>query len=82
MNFPLPSLAGLTRLQRSEFGYLFIQENDGSRRVYDAQLVPTQFVRRLITTAIGCPERWHWRDFPGSDQLLATFNALKGQIHL
>ena len=82
MNFPLPSLAGLARLQRSEFGYLFIQENDGSRRVYDAHLVPTQLVRRLITTAIGCPERWHWRDFLGSDQLLATFNALKGQVHL
>jgi inosine/xanthosine triphosphate pyrophosphatase family protein/diadenosine tetraphosphate (Ap4A) HIT family hydrolase len=80
MNFPLPSLASLARLQRSEFGYLFIQENDGSRRVYDGHLVPTQLVRRIITSAIGCPERWHWRDFPGSDQLLATFNALKGQI--
>jgi hypothetical protein len=61
---------------------LFIQENDGSRRVYDGQLVSTQLVRRIIASAIGCPERWHWRDFPGGDQLLATFNALKGQIHL
>jgi hypothetical protein len=61
---------------------LFIQENDGSRRVYDGQLVPTQLVRRIITSAIGLPGRWHWRDFPGGDQLLATFNALKGQIHL
>jgi inosine/xanthosine triphosphate pyrophosphatase family protein/diadenosine tetraphosphate (Ap4A) HIT family hydrolase len=82
MNFPLTNLAGLARLQRSEFGYLFIQENDGSRRVYDGQLVPTQLVRRIITSAIGCPERWHWRDFPGGDQLVATFNALKGQIRL
>jgi hypothetical protein len=82
MNFPLPSLAGLARLQRSEFGYLFIQENDGSRRVYDGHLVPTQLVRRVIASAIGCPERWHWRDFPCGDQLLATFNALKGEIQL
>jgi inosine/xanthosine triphosphate pyrophosphatase family protein/diadenosine tetraphosphate (Ap4A) HIT family hydrolase len=82
MSFPLPSLAGLARLQRSEFGYLFIQENDGSRRVYDGHLVPTQLVRRIITSAIGCPERWHWRDYLGQDQLVATYNALKGQIHL
>jgi XTP/dITP diphosphohydrolase len=82
MSFPLPSLAGLARLQRSEFGYLFIQENDGSRRVYDGHLVPTQLVRRIVTSAIGCPERWHWHDFPGQDQLLATYNALKGQIRL
>jgi len=82
MNFPLPALAGLARLQRSEFGYLFIQENDGSRRVYDGHLVPTQLVRRVIASAIGCPERWHWRDSPCADQLLATFNALKGEIRL
>jgi hypothetical protein len=82
MNFPLSSLAGLARLQRSEFGYLFIQENDGSRRVYDGHLVPTQLVRRVIASAIGCPERWHWRDFPCGDQLVATFNALKGEIRL
>ncbi|MGO8930136.1 MAG: non-canonical purine NTP pyrophosphatase [Limisphaerales bacterium] len=82
MNFPLRSLAGLARLQRSEFGYLFVQENDGSRRVYDGYLASTQLVRRIITSAIGCPERWHWHDFPGGDQLVATFNALKGQIHL
>jgi inosine/xanthosine triphosphate pyrophosphatase family protein/diadenosine tetraphosphate (Ap4A) HIT family hydrolase len=82
MHSPLPAIAGLARLQRCEFGYLFIQENDGSRRVYDGQLVPTQLVRRIIASAIGCPERWHWRDFPGGDQLLATFNALKGQIRL
>jgi XTP/dITP diphosphohydrolase len=82
MNFPLANLPSLARLQRSEFGYLFIQENDGSRRVYDGQLVPTQLVRRIITSAIGCPERWHWRDFPGGDQLVATFNALKDQIRL
>jgi inosine/xanthosine triphosphate pyrophosphatase family protein/diadenosine tetraphosphate (Ap4A) HIT family hydrolase len=82
MSFSLTSLADLARLRRSEFGYLFIQENDGARRVYDGHLVPTQLVRRVITSAIGCPERWHWRDFPGDDKLLATFSALKGQIRL
>jgi hypothetical protein len=28
------------------------------------------------------PERWHWRDYVGRDELLATFNALKDQIRL
>jgi ATP adenylyltransferase len=82
MSFRLPSLAGLTRLQRSEFGYLFIQENDGSRRVYDGHLVPTQLVRRIVTSALSCPERWHWRNYLGQEELLATYNALKDQIHL
>lgn len=82
MNLALDSLADLARLRRAEFGYLFVQENDGRRRAYDGQNVPTQMVRRIITTHLGMPDRWHWRDYPGRDELLATYQALKGQIHL
>ena len=42
----------------------------------------TQLVRRIITTQLRMPERWHWRDYPGREELLATYHALKGQIHL
>jgi hypothetical protein len=72
----------LSRLKRAEFGYLFVQENDCTRRVYDAECVPTQLVRRIISTEIGMPERWHWRDYPGVDELVRTYNALKGQIRV
>ncbi len=82
MHLPLSELSELVRLQRAEFGYLFVQENDGSRRVYDGQNVPTQLVRRIITTQLGIPERWHWRDYLGQDELVATYHALKGQIRV
>ena len=38
--------------------------------------------RRLITAAIGQPERWDWRDYPGRDELIATCNTLRGKITL
>jgi diadenosine tetraphosphate (Ap4A) HIT family hydrolase len=82
MHLPLARLEDLSRLRLAEFGYLLVQENDGSRRVYDAQLVPTQWVRRIVTAQLGIPERWHWRDYPGYDELLATHRALKGNLHL
>lgn len=82
MNVRLTSLSELARLRGAEFGYLFVQENDASRRAYDAQFVPTQLVRRIITSQLGWPQRWHWRDYPGYDELIATYHALKGQIHL
>jgi inosine/xanthosine triphosphate pyrophosphatase family protein/diadenosine tetraphosphate (Ap4A) HIT family hydrolase len=80
MHFSLGALAGLAKLRRAEFGYLFVQENDGSRHAYDGREVPTQLVRRIIATQLGIPERWHWRDYLGQDELVATYNALKGQI--
>jgi XTP/dITP diphosphohydrolase len=82
INFPITSLSELMALRRAEFGYLFVQENDGGRRAYDAELVPTQLVRRIITSQLGVPERWHWQDYPGYEELVATYQALKGQIRL
>lgn len=76
------SLSELPRLARAQHGYLFVQENDGTQRAYDGRDVPTQLVRRLITSALGMPERWHWRDYPGKQELLATYHALKGQIRV
>jgi len=82
MNLSLGSLSELAKLRRAEFGYLFVQDNDGARRAYDGRDVPTQLVRRIITAELGRPERWHWRDYLGRDELLATYHALKGQIRL
>jgi diadenosine tetraphosphate (Ap4A) HIT family hydrolase len=82
MHTRLGSLSELMRLRRAEFGYLFVQENDGARHAYDGQDVPTQLVRRIISAELGLPERWHWRDYPGLNELIATCKALKGQIHL
>jgi hypothetical protein len=82
MSVPLKSISELVKLRRAEFGYLFVQENDGTMRAYDGQLAPTQLVRRIVTTQLGLPQRWHWRDYPGYDELLVTYQALKGQIRL
>lgn len=75
-------LAYLAKLKDCECGYLFVQENDGTRHTYDGRDVPTQLVRRIIATQLGMPERWHWREYPGCAELLATCAALKGQIRV
>ncbi len=82
MSLPLNSLAELGRLRHAEFGYLLVQETDGSLRAYDAEHAPGQLVRRIITAQLGIPERWHWRDFPGGDALIETFRALEGRIRM
>jgi hypothetical protein len=50
--------------------------------VYDGQSVRTQLVRRIVTQSLGLPERWHWRDYPGFEELIATYQALKDRIRL
>ena len=61
--------------------YLFLQTNEGRRFVYNAGIVPSQYVRRIVTTELGMPERWHWREYLGLDELKRTFAALSGWRH-
>ena len=82
MSMPIRELDQIVALRRAEFGYVFVQENDGSMRAYDGQLVPTQLVRRIIAKQMGLSDRWHWKDYPGCDELVATYNALKGRLQL
>ena len=56
--------------------YLFLQDNEGNRFVYQAGIVPSQYVRRIVTATLGMPQRWHWRDYLGLDELKRTLAAL------
>lgn len=81
MHRKMDRLHDMRRLRNAEFGYLWVQENDGTRHAYDGFEVPTQRVRRIVAAGIGKPDRWHWRDYPGYDELVTTYHALKGNIH-
>lgn len=68
----------LAGLKGRDQGYLFLQANDGRRFAYHAGIVPSQYVRKIITAQLGMPERWHWREYLGVDELKRTIAALAG----
>jgi ATP adenylyltransferase len=68
----------LAPLKDSGKGYLFLQDNSGRRFVYHAGIVPSQYIRKIIATELGMPERWHWREYPGVEELKRTMAALAG----
>jgi diadenosine tetraphosphate (Ap4A) HIT family hydrolase len=79
--FPHIAIGGMRQLKslaKSEQAYLFLQTNDGARFIYDAGVVPSQLIRRIVTAELGMPERWHWRDYLGLDELERTVAKLAG----
>ena len=77
--FPHAEIDSMSNLAASWFRsrpYLLLQTNEGRRFVYDAGVVPSQYVRRIVTSELGMPERWHWREYPGLVELKRTFAAL------
>ena len=52
--------------------YLLLQTNEGRRLVYNAGIVPSQYVRRIITAELGMPGRWHWQRVLGAGRTAAN----------
>jgi diadenosine tetraphosphate (Ap4A) HIT family hydrolase len=79
--FPHIAIGGMCQLKamaKRNQAYLFLQTNVGTRFVYDAGLVPSQYIRRIVTAELGMPERWHWRDYLGLEELEHTVAKLAG----
>jgi inosine/xanthosine triphosphate pyrophosphatase family protein len=77
-HFAIGGMCQLKALANRGQAYLFLQTNVSTRFVYDAGLVPSQYIRRIITAELGMPERWHWRDYLGLEELERTFAKLAG----
>jgi diadenosine tetraphosphate (Ap4A) HIT family hydrolase len=79
--FPCFSIGGMRQLKplaKKNQAYLFLQTNNGTRFVYDAGIVPSQYIRRIVTLELNMPERWHWHDYLGLDELERTVATLAG----
>jgi inosine/xanthosine triphosphate pyrophosphatase family protein len=77
--FPHTAIGRMRELAGPEYRdhpYLFLQTNAGERFVYQAGIVPSQHIRKIVTAVMGMPERGHWRDYLGLDELKRTFCAL------
>ncbi len=74
----ISSLGDLASLREHTDDYVFVQHGDGTRTVHFSENFPSQFIRREITKQLGFPERWHWRDYLGLNEMRATYDRLQG----
>lgn len=75
--FPHRSIERLEELRAVRpNGYLFLEQH-GQRYVYEVDPVPSQLIRQVIARELGVPNRWHWRDYLGLNELKRTHTRLK-----
>ena len=67
----------LSHYKNLEDGYLFVDSPTSGMYIYDGSHVPSQLLRRYITTFLGIPERWHWRHYMGVDEMITTLDKLR-----
>jgi len=59
--------------------YLFYQDSSAHSYLFDTGPLPSQYVRKLLTDALG-ENSWNWRTVEKEERLLATLKRLSGQF--
>lgn len=61
--------------------YFFYESNLRERYLFEvSEIVPSQYIRQIIASKIGKPERWDWRSCFGINELLKTIERLKNKF--
>jgi diadenosine tetraphosphate (Ap4A) HIT family hydrolase len=80
--FPGNSFLRLNELQRrasENQAYMFIQEPDGSRFIFDAPYAPSQYLRRVAAGIFGREHEWDWRSYPNAEVIAETVAKVSDQ---
>lgn len=84
--FPLRTITHLKELKTQaerNMPYFFVETQEGKRYVFDVPFAPpSQYLRRLLSSAIGEPERWNWRIYLERDRVIATVRRLKNSMFM
>jgi|SRR3989344_1835137 len=77
----IKSLKALKEQFNKGVPYYFYESNIGERYLFEVpEIVPSQYIRRVIAAEIGKPERWDWRNYYGIEELLNTRGRLKNKF--
>lgn len=77
------SLAALTQKASHGRPYLFYEDQQGNRYLFDLHAttgIPSQYLRRAIASKLGSME-WDWRSFGRENKLLATLTKLRNKAN-
>lgn len=76
----ISKISELQRYHKSKRAYLYYENCDGQKYVFDAPVVVSQFLRMILAEELGSPDLWDWRKHPGKQKMLNTITKLRGRF--
>ena len=62
--------------------YIFLENTDGVRFVYDVPILPSQYVRRIIAKCIGVRDSWDWKKSLTAERIETEREFMKRTINI
>ena len=67
----MPTFDSLKQQFNKGVPYYFYESSSGKRYLFQVpDIVPSQYIRKIIAAKIGKPERWDWRVCLGIDEMI------------
>lgn len=77
----IKTFSGIRKQFKKGVPYFYYESNLGKRYLFEIpEIVPSQYIRKIIAYKIGKPERWDWRICLGLDELSKTIKKLKDKF--
>ena len=81
--FPCQAINNLSDLaeQPTDKPYFFYEDNQEKKYIFEIDdIVPSQYIRKIIAAKVGKPDKWDWRYYPEMDNMQATIVKLSDKL--
>lgn len=73
----IESISAIRDKGRAQQPYLFFEERNTDKYLFDGQIVPSQYFRQLIAVKLGIAEEWNWQTHHQLDSAHKTIARLR-----
>lgn len=78
----IKSLKELKAYQKKQLSYIFIMNSNEHKHVFDAKILPRQYLRQVIAAEYGYINDWDWRVHPFHNKITSFVNKMKPIIEM
>lgn len=77
----ITKLSSLKTQYKKQIPYLFYENNDGKRYLFELfKPIPSQYFRRLLAAETGNPKEFNWKQYPEIYKFNQTLEKLRGKF--
>lgn len=74
---PIKNMKKLKQFNNEKRPYIYYATSLGIQYVFDAPILPRQYMRQIVATMAECPTDWDWREKPFMNNIITFISKLK-----
>ena len=74
---PISSMKHLIELNQNHIPYIYYVPTSGIHSVFEARILPRQYLRQVVAAEYNCQDNWDWREKPFLDNIISFVTKIR-----